>query len=140
MAAIMPSLSRLAGSSPSSRAALTAAWAPGAFPSKTALKISWVFASIFASWFVLSVLIYRLEHRFDVFRRHVWQNVVDSVENKATTRGKDFNILSDMLYDLLGCAAVEDVARVAATTPKGNVAAELLLQLFGLHIAGCDLH
>ena len=62
------------------------------------------------------------------------------LENKTTARLEDLDLVPDVLADRCGGTVGQEPLRVTTTTPKGDISAELALQLRRVHAPANDLH
>ena len=81
-----------------------------------------------------------IEHRDDVLRRDVGQDVVDLLEDKAAAAVQDLDLPADVLPDVVPRGLREHEPRVAAAAPEGDLVAEVGLQPRRVHAGTGDLH
>ena len=62
------------------------------------------------------------------------------LEDEAASRPEGFHLLAHVPLDFLRRAVGEHMARIAATTPEGEVPAKIRFQSSGVHPLAGDLH
>jgi len=88
---------------------------------------------------VVAEVVGGIEHSADLIGGDVGLDDVDLVEDEASARSKDPNAVPDVLSNLLRRLEAEDVLRVAASAPKDDAAAVLVLQFGRIHAVGRSL-
>ena len=86
-----------------------------------------------------AIFIECIEHRLDVFGRHIRHDIVDRIEDKPTTWGQSLDVLTNVIFDLPRGTTIEHRARIAASAPESDLIAKLFLQAGGFHIPGGGL-
>lgn len=82
----------------------------------------------------------RFVHGDDVFRGNFGKYIVNGVEDKAASWGKNLQPLQDMPPHLSRCSAIEHAPRIAATAPKADVLPEFPLEFLWFHVARAGLN
>ena len=81
-----------------------------------------------------------IKHGNDVLRGDIGQDVVDLLKYEPSPSAQDIDLLFYVATDLLRRCMGQDIAGIAATTPKGNCLAKIALQAERIHPLARNLH
>lgn len=85
-------------------------------------------------------LVYRIQHRHDVFNRRACLDVVDPVKHESSARSKDFASPQNLFAHFRRSAERHYLLRVNPSAPKNEAVAIVRFQRRGIHSGRRTLH